>query len=421
MHIKTILNRQHKLKGFVYGKAQLTENSSSGRAELQVAVSPRKNGRPRCGQCLAAGSVYDTQRMPRRFEFIPILGIQVFLIYSMRRVNCTRCGGVKTEHLDWADGKEQMTVAYKWFLATWARRMNWSEVATVFRTSWNRVYRSVRHAVMWGLVHREEPEFTAIGVDEIASKRGHNYLTVVYQIDEGMRRLLWVGRERKEKTFHRFFDLFEDSVKNHLKFVCSDMWKPYLNVIAERAPGAINILDRFHVMQTMNKKVDRVRAEETRQLKSDGYEPILTGSRWCLLKRSENRTPKQTVKLRELLKYNLRTMRAYLMKEDFQRFWSYTSPSWAGRFLDAWCTRAMRSQLKPMKEMAGTLRRHRELLLNWFRAKGELSSGSVEGMNNKAKVALRKSYGFKTDEVYETVLYHELAKLPEHDLAHRFC
>jgi transposase len=174
-------------------------------------------------------------------------------------------------------------------------------------------------------------------------------------------------------------------------------------------------------MATLNKKVDKVRAEETRQLKADGYEPILKHSRWCLLKRPENRTAKQTVKLRELMKYNLRTMRAYLMKEDFQRFWSYRSGAWAGRFLDDWCTRAMRSQLQPLKEMAGTLRRHRELLLNWFAAKGELSSGSVQGMNTKANVALRKSYGFRTDNVYDTVLSHDLARLPEHDRAHQFC
>ena len=154
----------------------------------------------------------------------------------MRRVDCKHCGQVKTEQLSWASDKEQMTGVYKWFLATWARRMNWSEVASVFGTSWNRVYRSVRHAVMWwGLVHRASPQFTAIGVDEIAYKRGHKYLTLVYQIDSGMRRLLWIGQDRKEKTFDRFFDLFEDSVKNHLKFICSDTWKAYLKVIANRA------------------------------------------------------------------------------------------------------------------------------------------------------------------------------------------
>lgn len=419
MHLKTILNSRYKLKSFVYTGSKIVQNESSGENEIHVSVVARKNSRPRCGQCRKPGSIYDT-RKPRHFQFVPILGLQVFLIYAMRRVNCSDCG-VKTEHLDWAHGKEQMTTAYKWFLSTWARRMNWSEVASVFGTSWNRVYRSVRYAVMWGLVFRPEPEFTAIGVDEIASKRGHKYLTLVYQIDEGMRRLLWVGRDRKEETLQHFFDLFDTSVEKHLKFICSDMWKPYLKVIAERAGHVVHVLDRFHVMSMLNKKVDQVRAAETKQLKADGYEPILKHSRWCLLKQKVNHTETQTVKLDELLKYNLKTMRAYLMKEDFQQFWAYTSPAWAGKFLDAWCVRAMRSKLEPMKEMAGTLRRHRTLLLNWFRAKGDVSNGSVEGMNNKAKVALRKSYGFKTDEVYEIVLYHQLGKLPEHDLAHQFC
>ena len=271
MQLKTILNHRYPLKGFVYGKARL-----SGQ-RIVVDVRSRKNSKPRCGQCRAAGPTYDT-RSPREFQFIPILGLPMIFVYAMRRVACPQCG-VKTEHLEWSSGKERMTTAYKWFLSTWARRLSWSQVASLFGTSWNRVYRSVRHAVLWGIVHREEPEFTAIGIDEIAARRGHRYLTLVYQIDAGKRRLLWAGRERKEKTLEGFFDLFQTSVKKHLRFVCSDMWKPYLNVIADRAGHALNILDRYHVMATMNKKVDKVRAEETRQMKQDGYEPILKHSR----------------------------------------------------------------------------------------------------------------------------------------------
>ena len=112
-----------------------------------------------------------------------------------------------------------------------------------------------------------------------------------------------------------------------LKFVCSDMWKPDLKVIAKKASGAIHVLDRFHIMQKMNKAIDEVRAGEVRQLKEDGYEPVLKHSRWCLLKRRENRTDKQTIKLAELLKYNLRSVRAHLLREDFQRFWEYVSPN----------------------------------------------------------------------------------------------
>lgn len=109
------------------------------------------------------------------------------------------------------------------------------------------------------------------------------------------------------------------------------------------------------------------------------------------------------------------------MREDFQRFWHYRSPHWAGRFLDEWCTRAMRSKIDPMKKMAKTLSSHRELLLNWFRAKGEYNSGCVEGLNNKAKLAMKKAYGFKSYETIEIALYHQLGRLPEPKINHTFC
>jgi transposase len=155
-------------------------------------------------------------------------------------------------------------------------------------------------------------------------------------------------------------------------------------------------------------------------MKADGYEEILKHSRWCLLKRPENMTDKQTVKLSELLKYNLRSVRAYLLKEDFDRFWEYISPAWAGKFLDQWCTRTMRSKIEPMKEVAKTLRNHRELILNWFEAKGAISAGIVEGLNNKVKLTTRKSYGFRTYGAIETALYHNLGRLPEPEFTHRF-
>lgn len=139
------------------------------------------------------------------------------------------------------------------------------------------------------------------------------------------------------------------------------------------------------------------------------------------VKRPENLTDKQTVKLSELLKYNLRTVRAYLLREDFQRFWEYRSPAWAGKFLDEWTRRAMRSRLEPMKKVARTLRNHRPLILNWFRAKGEVSSGAVEGLNNKVKLVTRKSYGFRTANVAKLALLHNLGRLPEPQHTHRFC
>ncbi|MBP90828.1 MAG: hypothetical protein CMJ64_29645 [Planctomycetaceae bacterium] len=139
-----------------------------------------------------------------------------------------------------------------------------------------------------------------------------------------------------------------------------------------------------------------------------------------LLKRRENLTETQSVKLSELLQYNLKSVRSHLMKEDFQRFWTYTYPACGGKFLDAWCTRAMRSKIDPMKKMAKTLRRKRELLLNWFRAEGALSSGVVEGFNNKLKLITRKSYGFRTQEAYEIASITTSEHFPNLSSPHRF-
>ena len=151
-----------------------------------------------------------------------------------------------------------------------------------------------------------------------------------------------------------------------------------------------------------------------------GYEPVLKKSRWCLLKRPVNLTGKQKLKLRDLLQYNLKSVRAYLLKEQFQQLWAYQSPAWAGKFLDAWCTQTMRSRIEPMKKFARTMRTHRELVLNYFRARKRFSSGVVEGLNNKAKVTMRKSYGFRTFRATEIALYHALGKLPEPELTHSF-
>ena len=170
----------------------------------------------------------------------------------------------------------------------------------------------------------------------------------------------------------------------------------------------------------MNLALDDVRAAEARRMVQDGYEPVLKKSRWCLLKRPENLTDNQRVKLRDVLRYNLASVRAYLLKEDFRTFWDYDSPTWAGKFLDQWCIQVMRSRIEPMKKFARTVRVHHELLLNYFRARKAFSSGVIEGLNNKAKVTMRKAYGFRTFRITEISLYHALGKLPEPRLAHDF-
>ena len=306
------------------------------------------------------------------------------------------------------------------FLARWARKLSWKQTAEAFRTSWEKVCDAVEYVVPWGLEHRIPAPLRAIGVDEMQYAKGHKYLTLVYQIDQGLTRLLRVGRERTIDSFQGFFALLGDKLASQIQFVCSDMWKPYLEVVREKCSQALHILDRFHIVAKMNKALDEVRAAEARQMAREGHEPLLKKTRWGVLKRKDNLTPQQKFRLRDLLRYNLRTVRAYLLKEDFQQFWKYNSPTWAGMFLDFWRRQTMRSRIEPMKKIARTLRAHRPLLLHYFKARKEFSSGLVEGLNGKAKVTMRKSYGFRTFPILELALDHSLGKLPEPQLTHEF-
>ena len=192
----------------------------------------------------------------------------------------------------------------------------------------------------------------------------------------------------------------------------------------------MHVLDRFHVMSHFSKAIDEVRAAQARKLAAEacprmgvsgGKAPVLKRSRWLLLKRPEHLSDAQHDRLAELVRRNLRTVRAYLLEEDFQALWESVSPYWAGRFLDRWCTRTMRSRLDPMKRVARMVRSHRGLILNWFRARGELSNAIVEGFNGKARVTTKKAFGHRTCEALEIALYHALGDLPEPELTHRFC
>ena len=417
MQIKTILNRIQKHRGFVYGTVLLEEHV--GGLALTVDIYPHARNRPQCAGCGQRGPQYD-RLPPRRFEFVPLWGLRVFFSYLMRRVDCPRCG-VTVEQVPWADGKHQLTTTYMWCLARWAKRLSWQEVATVFHTSWDKVFRAVAMAVAWGRDHVDLTGIRAIGVDEIHWQRGSHFLTLVYQIDATRKRLLWIGQHRRAKTLLRFFRWFGKARTAALHFVCSDMWQPYLQVVAKKAGAALHVLDRFHIAKHMSDAIDQVRRAEVHALRQQGRQPLLTKTRWLLLKRRENQTRAQRARLRDLVQHNLRAVRAMLLRESFDPFWTYRSVDWATAFLDEWCVQVMRSRLEPMKKVARMLRRHRPLLLNWFRARGEISGAVVEGFNNKAKLTTRKAYGFRSYRCIEIALYHTLGQLPEPEVTHRFC
>ncbi len=421
MHVETLLRHVHPIKGFSYESGHL--EGARGHERVVFRIHPHRRTRPVCSVCGSVGASYD--HLPdRKFQMVPLWGMAVMLIYAMRRVSCPQCQRVVVERVPWASGKSPTTLAFMAFLASWARVVSWKEVGTRFRVGWDAVYRAVAWVVEYGKAHRTLDGITALGVDEIQRSKGQRYLTMVYQIDAGCRRLIWIGRERTKKSFAGFFQWFGTQRSAMLQHICTDMWKPYIDLIARYAPNALNILDRFHLVAKLGLAVDEVRRKEVVRLRALGRE-VLVRTRWLWLKKPRNLTNKQRRHRRDILaspvNLNLRTIRAYFFRLDFDHLWDFNLPSRAGAFLDDWCRRVMRSRLEPIKAVAKTFRKHRTLILNYFTARKAFSSGVVEGLNNKAKVGMRRAYGNRSDDVLEIALFHQLGALPEPPMTHRFC
>jgi transposase len=420
LQVKTVLNRIQHFAGFVYQEIRMA--TRQGEPVVEVKIEAHAGMLGKCSKCLKPAPGYD-QLPERRWLFVPMWGLKTWFLYAPRRVQCD-ADGIIVEHMPWNEGKRPVTTAMIGFLAGWARRLSWQETARAFHTSWECVYRSVQWCVEWGLAHRKLENVESIGVDEIhwgKGLRSENFLTVIYQIDSHCRRLLWVGKRRTQATLRRGLATLGPAVVSGLRFVCSDMWGPYLNVLAAKAGQALHVLDRFHITNHLNQALDQVRRAESARLHGEAGAKRLKRMRWKLLKRGSRVRGHARLKLHQLVFSKLATGRAWILKETFEHFWSYKSVVWAKAFLDYWCSRAMRSRLEPMKKMARMLRSHEDLILNWFKAKGEISNAVVEGLNNKIRVVTRRSYGFRTFDAMETALYHSLGHLPEPESTHRFC
>lgn len=430
MHIRTLLNVAFPLKGFVYASEALDREAQT----LSITIRPDQRSSPLCGACGQPGSVHALQPQ-RRYMMIPIWGIAVCFLYSLRRVRCQHCSGVHVERVPWSiGGKSPLTTACAHYLASWARHLSWKETARRSRCSWDNVAKSVEWLVDWGLKHRDLSGIESIGVDEIhytKKKKDANgekqstFLTLVYQIDAGRKRLLWTGKGRSKEAFSAFFDSIGSARCEKIRFVCSDMWQAYVSIIAQRLPNAINVLDRFHIVKHLNEAVDKTRRSEVHALKKSGKPAYLKKKRWLFNKRKSNLSNHERRSLRDVLAINLTTVKAYLFKEDFDHLWNYSSPTWAAKFLASWNKDVMRHRSLPhLKTFVKMIRRHEKLILNYFHVKSitgkAISSGVVEGLNNKVKVCIRKSYGFRSDKYREIALFHALGDLPEPISTHRF-
>jgi transposase len=414
--LNSLLNKTQRFPRFCYGK-----NTIKGE-DIYVDVKFKAKCRGLCPCCMKPCPTYDTQAL-RVWLFLIFWGFMIKLRYASRRIECP-VHGIKVEHLPWSHGKSPVSISMMSFLSRWARHLPWNVLAQMYHLDWRKVYESVKWSVEQGLAKRDLSNITAIGVDEIAwakGKKAESFATVVYQINKGSRRLLCVEKTRSSKALRKALGSLDTPVLQQINVVCSDMCKSFLKVIREDLPQALNILDRFHICAHLNDAVDKIRRSEVASMGKSTKAKILKNMRWNLLKKGSRVRGHAKIRLNTLIKSKSKTARGWILKEAFEQFWAYNSVGYAMRFLNAWCTRAMRSRLKPMANVAQMLRRHEPLLRNWFTMKKEFSNAVTEGFNGKIRVITKRAYGYKSFEVLRIALFHSLGDLPEPPPPHRFC
>jgi len=373
---------------------------------LIAEIEPVEGRLPRCGCCGQRVRRTKGRTKRRLWRDLKIRKLPLVLAYTPRRIVCPGCG-VRVEKVPWADRWSRATKSLARAVAELARRTDLSTVADQFSINWKTVASIIRRAVEWGLARRRKRPLRVLGVDEVSRKRGHKYLTLVYDLQHG--ELVWIGKDRTTETLRRFFDELGPHGSRNLQAVCMDMWAPYRDVVSQRAPQATICFDRFHVVRHLNAAVDEVRRSLVRKL-AGPTRALIKGTRFVLLKNPWNLTPKQKRSLSSLVRSNHPLARAWYLKEDFQRFWGYLHETWAWRHLDHWLWWASHSRLEPFKQFARMIRTHKEGILAWTKLR--ISNGALEGMNNKVKLVSHRSYGFRNDDRYMEAIYHNCAGLP---------
>lgn len=398
--METFIRKQLGMKAHWVTKVEATAEG------IVACVERLGHRRLHCGECGRLARQVLRRDPARRWRHLPLGSEPCELVYRPHRVRCLRCG-VRVEQIPWAARWSRVTYPLSRAIAQLTRQLSWREVALHFRVDWKTVAATVRRVVAWGLGARVLDALRIVGIDEVSRKKGHHYLTLVYDLAHG--RLVWVGEGRTEATLEGFFTWLGPERTRQLEAICLDMWAPYAWGIERYAPQATLVFDRFHLVRHLNTAVDEVRRAEVRRLHGEARQ-VLKGTRYLLLKNPWTLTPAERQRLSTVVRLNSRLVRAYYLKEEFQAFWQYVRIGWAHKHLAHWLWWASHSRLAPFTKLAKLVRAHLHGILAWTRVR--VTNGALEGMNNKVKLVSHRAYGYRNPQNYIAAIYHCCAQLP---------
>jgi transposase len=360
-------------------------------------VIEAKSGLLRCAAC-GSGEVIKRGRTMRCFRAVPIGQKPTSLLLPVQRLGCRQCGVVRQSHLGFADPFRSYTRSFERYALELSRRMTIKDVAVQLHVGWDVIkdiqMRDLQHRFARPRLH----DLGSIALDEIAVAKGHRYLTLV--VDLATRVVVFVGDGKGADALGPFWPRLRRS-RAAVQAVAIDMSAAYILAVTCHLANAVLIYDHFHIVKLFNEKLSSLRRQLHHQASTDKDKKVLKGTRWLLLKNPEHLDHRKNEKqrLEEALKLNKPLATAYYLKEDLRQLWSQPNKRTAERFLDGWMERAQASEIDILERFAQTLHTHRHGILAYY--DHPISTGPLEGINNKIKTLKRQAYGFRDLEFFK--------------------
>jgi transposase len=386
----SLLYHAFGLRGYDYVKTEYTE----GRVVFTIR---QRFHTCRCAVC-GARQVSPRGHQERAFHAVPIGGRPVTVVLPIPRVECPTCGVIRQVSLNFADPRRSYTRAFERYALELGRLMTIRDVAEHLQVSWDTIKDIQKRSLEKRFKKPRLGKLKQIAIDEIAIGKGHRYLTVVLNLETGA--VVFVGDGKGTDALEPFWKRLR-AARAQVEAVATDMSPAYIQAVRDHLGGAVHVFDHFHVIKLFNEKLSDFRRELHREATDKMHKEVLKGTRWLLLKNPENLDPrrKERDRLEEALRMNQPLATVYYLKEDLRQIWEQPDQETATRVLDDWIRRAEASCIKLLQKFARTLALHRRGILAYYDY--PISTGPLEGTNNKIQTMKRQAYGFRDHEFFK--------------------
>ena len=366
--------------------------------ELHVGIKPHKNGCrcQKCGRRCQIVRIVDK----RSWTDVTILGLKIVFWYAPKEIHCPTHGSAQ-EEIPWAAPLSRVTYRLEYIICSLARIMTQKAAADILKMPTSTLSDILHRVITRVRVGHRIRGLVTLGVDEISYCKGRKFATIVYDLDRSC--VLWVGKGKGRDTIDRFFnEELSEYQRLKITWASSDMSRAYTEAIKYHCPNAKLVIDRFHLVKALNEAVDEVRKEEWRNLDVEGRKAI-KGLRWLLGMGPTSRSKEHTRFLNSLRKSNRRIHRAWVLKDEFDHFWSYSYLGSAEAFLKRWMTAALKSRIPSMRTFVGTLKAHYENIITFIER--PLTNAVGEGINRVLKIVKNRASGFRNLENFTDIIF----------------